>query len=51
MKGLSGLLALSAVMVISMPVLATEIHVMSGGAPKKSSRCLRQGSNNRPAIK
>jgi molybdate transport system substrate-binding protein len=35
MKGLSGLLALSAVMVISMPVLATEIHVMSGGAPKE----------------
>ena len=41
MRGLSGLLALSAVMVISMPALATEIHVMSGGAPRrKSSRCL-----------
>jgi molybdate transport system substrate-binding protein len=35
MKGLSGLLALSAVMVISVPVLATEIHVMSGEAPKE----------------
>ncbi len=35
MKGLSGLLALSAVLVISVPVLATEIHVMSGEAPKE----------------
>jgi molybdate transport system substrate-binding protein len=35
MRGLSGLLALSAGMVISMPALATEIHVMSGGAPKE----------------
>ena len=35
MKGLSGLVALSAAMGISMSVSATEIHVMSGGAPKE----------------
>ena len=35
MKGLSGLVAFSAAMGISMSVSATEIHVMSGGAPKE----------------
>ncbi|HEX5509816.1 MAG TPA: substrate-binding domain-containing protein [Pseudolabrys sp.] len=35
MKSLPGLIALSAIMVTSMSVSATEIHVMSGGAPKE----------------
>lgn len=35
MKGLSGLVAFSAAMGISMSVSATEIHVMSGGAPQE----------------
>src|ERR1700687_2404460 len=35
MKGLSGLVLLSAVMGMSMSASASEIHVMSGGAPKE----------------
>lgn len=35
MQGLSGLAALSVVMVTSMSVSAAELHVMSGGAPKE----------------
>ena len=35
MKGLSGFVAFSAAMGISMSVSATEIHVMSGGAPQE----------------
>lgn len=35
MKGLSGLVLLSAIMGMSMSVSASEIHVMSGGAPKE----------------
>ena len=35
MKGLSGLVLLSAIMGMSMSASAAEIHVMSGGAPKE----------------
>ena len=35
MKGLPGLVALTAAMGISMSASAAEIHVMSGGAPKE----------------
>lgn len=35
MRSLPGLIALSVIMVTSMPVSANEIHVMSGGAPKE----------------